>query len=85
MITEQITQMIVLYAPTLLTAAGTILSFTKIFSGLKNNNKKIKTELEKTRELLAQQARDNAELKALNKELINEISKVRKYEDIRKN
>lgn len=83
MITEQITQMIVLYAPTLLTAAATILNYIKIIKGLKQED--LRSELERTRELLSQQAKDNAEIKELNRELINEVSKVRKYEDIRKN
>lgn len=83
MITDQITQLIVLYAPTLLTAAATILNYIKIFKGLKQED--LKKELERTKELLAQQAKDSAEIKELNRELINEVSKVRKYENVRKN
>lgn len=74
---------VILYIPTVLTAIGTILSYIKIFKGLKQED--LKKEIESTKMLLKQQAQDNEQLKNLNKELINEISKVRKYEDVKTN
>lgn len=77
---EQIKELIVLYAPTVLMAVATVVNYLKIFKGLKQEN--LQKELAETQRLLAQQAKDNAEIKQLNRELINEVSKVRKYENI---
>lgn len=77
---EQIKELIVLYAPTVLMAVATIVNYLKIFKGLKQEN--LQRELAETQRLLAQQAKDNAEIKQLNRELINEVSKVRKYENV---
>lgn len=77
---EQIKELIVLYAPTVLMAVATVVNYLKIFKGLKQEN--LQKELAETRQLLAQQAKDNAEIKQLNRELINEVSKVKKYENI---
>lgn len=80
---EQIKELIVLYAPTVLMAVATIVNYLKIFKGLKQEN--LQRELAETQRLLAQQAKDNAEIKQLNRELINEVSKVKKYENISTN
>lgn len=77
---EQIKELIVLYAPTVLMAVATVVNYLKIFKGLKQEN--LQKELTETRQLLVQQAKDNAEIKQLNRELINEVSKVKKYENI---
>lgn len=77
---EQIKEVIVLYAPTVLMAVATVVNYLKIFKGLKQEN--LQRELAETQRLLAQQAKDNAEIKQLNRELINEVSKVKKYENI---
>lgn len=77
---EQIKELIVLYAPTVLMAVATVVNYLKIFKGLKQEN--LQKELAETRQLLVQQAKDNAEIKQLNRELINEVSKVKKYENI---
>jgi hypothetical protein len=77
---EQIKELIVLYAPTVLMAIATVVNYLKIFKGLKQEN--LQRELAETQRLLAQQAKDNAEIKQLNRELINEVSKVKKYENI---
>lgn len=77
---EQIKELIVLYAPTVLMAVATVVNYLKIFKGLKQEN--LQRELAETQRLLAQQAKDNAEIKQLNRELINEVSKVKKYENI---
>lgn len=80
---EQIKELIILYAPTVLMALATIINYVKIIKGLKQED--LRSELERTRELLSQQAKDNAEIKELNRELINEVSKVRKYETVKNN
>lgn len=80
---EQIKELIVLYAPTVLMAVATVVNYLKIFKGLKQEN--LQRELAETQRLLAQQAKDNAEIKQLNRELINEVSKVKKYENISTN
>ena len=80
---EQIKELVVLYAPTVLMALATIINYVKIIKGLKQED--LRSELERTRELRAQQAKDNAEIKELNRELINEVSKVRKYETVKDN
>ena len=83
MIAEQIKELVILYAPTVFMALATIINYVKIIKGLKQED--LRSELERTRELLAQQAKDNAEIKELNRELINEVSKVRKYETVKDN
>lgn len=80
---DQVKELIILYAPTVLMAISTIINYIKVFKGLKQED--LKKELEKTQELLSQQAKDNAEIKELNRELINEISKVKKYENVKAN
>lgn len=87
---ESIKELIVMYAPTVILAVSTVASYLTTFKALKSNvtamveNKTIKDlrrELEETKALLRQTAQDNAEIKHTQKELINEISKVVKYED----
>lgn len=88
---ESIRELIVMYAPTVILAVSTLASYLTTFKALKSNvtamveNKTIKDlrrELEETKALLRQTAHDNAEIKRTQKELINEVSKVVKYEDI---
>ncbi len=88
---ESIRELIVMYAPTVILAVSTVASYLTTFKALKSNvtamveNKTIKDlrrELEETKALLRQTAHDNAEIKRTQKELINEVSKVVKYEDI---
>lgn len=88
---ESIRELIVMYAPTVILAVSTVASYLTTFKELKSNvtaiveNKNIKDlrrELEETKALLRQTAQDNAEIKRTQKELINEVSKVVKYEDI---
>lgn len=90
---ESIRELIVMYAPTVILAVSTVASYLTTFKALKSNvtamveNKTIKDlrrELEETKALLRQTAHDNAEIKRTQKELINEVSKVVKYEDIGK-
>lgn len=87
---QEIYQWIAMYAPTVLTAIGVIASYTKIFFGLKNNTKniindpnmvKMRDELRETRETLAVLRSQIAEMTRRQGELINEMSKVVKYED----
>lgn len=87
---QEIYQIIAMYAPTVLTAIGVIASYTKIFSGLKNNTKniindpgmvKLRDELRETRETLAVLRSQVSEMTRRQGELINEMSKVVKYED----
>ena len=80
---DQVKELIILYAPTVLMAISTIINYIKVFKGLKQED--LKKELERTQELLSQQAKDNAEIKELNRELINEVSKVKKYENVKTN
>lgn len=80
---EYIKELVILYAPTVFMAVATIINYIKIIKGLKQED--LRTELERTRALLEQQARDNAEVKELNRELINEVSKVKKYEAVKDN
>lgn len=87
---QEIYQIIAMYAPTVLTALGVIVSYTKIFFGLKNNTKniindpgmvKLRDELRETRETLAVLRSQVSEMTRRQGELINEMSKVVKYED----
>lgn len=87
---QEIYQMIAMYAPTVLTALGVIVSYTKIFFGLKNNAEniinnpemvKLREELRETRKILAVLRSQVSEMTRRQGELINEISKVVKYED----
>ena len=91
---ESIRELIVMYAPTVILAVSTVASYLTTFKALKSNvtamveKKTIKDlirELEETKALLRQTAQDNAEIKHTQKELINEISKVVKYEDVSTN
>lgn len=91
---EELYQIIAMYAPTVLTVVGTILSYVKIFTGLKSNAKDImnapemtalKTELKKTKEQLAITQTQLSEMVRRQGELINELSKVTKYEDKQNN
>jgi len=86
----EIYEIIALYAPTVLLALGTILNYVKIFVGLKNNASNImndpkmialKTELTTTKEELALMRSQVNEMVRRQGELINEMSKVVKYED----
>lgn len=86
---ENITNLIILYAPTIITALGMIVQIVKVLSGLKNNVKQItqspevtelREKLKNTQDELAaiqSQLRENI---AAQYELINELSKVKKYE-----
>lgn len=87
---QEIYQIIAMYAPTVLTAFGVIASYAKIFFGLKNNSKniindpgmvKLRDELRETRETLAVLRSQVSEMTRRQGELINEMSKVVKYED----
>lgn len=87
---QEIYQIIAMYAPTVLTALGVVFSYTKIFFGLKNNSKnivndpdmvKLRKELKETRETLAVMRSQISEMTRRQGELINELSKVQKYED----
>lgn len=91
---ETVQQYIIMYAPTVLMAISTIASYLSTFKALKTNvksmtdNSTIKgltSDMDENRALLRQVLEDNAELKRLNKELINELSRVRKYEDVSTN
>lgn len=83
-------EIVALYAPTVLLALGTIINYVKIFAGLKNNASNImndpkmialKKELETTKEELALMRSQINEMVRRQGELINEMSKVVKYED----
>lgn len=80
---EYIKELVILYTPTVFMALATIINYVKIIKGLKQED--LRSELARTRELLSQQAKDNAEIKELNRELINEVSKVKKYEAVKDN
>lgn len=88
---ELIRELIVMYAPTVILAVSTVASYLTTFKALKSNVKdmtenitikSLTNELKKTQAALEQTAHDNAEIKRTQKELINEISRVQKYEDI---
>ena len=90
----EIYEIVALYAPTVLLALGTIINYVKIFVGLKNNASNImndpkmialKKELETTKEELALMRSQVNEIVRRQGELINEMSKVVKYEDGKNN
>ena len=90
----EIYEIVALYAPTVLLALGTIINYVKIFVGLKNNASNImndpkmialKNELTATQEELALMRSQVNEMVRRQGELINEMSKVVKYEDVGKN
>lgn len=83
MIAEQIKELIALYAPTVLMAIATIINYIKIFKGLKQED--LKAELDRTKKMLESQRQQNEEIIRTQKELINEVSKVVKYEDVSTN
>lgn len=87
---QEIYQYIAMYAPTVLTALGTVVSYLSVFKGLRQNadnlmsNPKmvaLKKELETTREELALMRSQVNEMVRRQGELINEMSKVVRYED----
>ena len=90
----EIHEIVALYAPTVLLALGTIINYVKIFVGLKNNASNImndpkmialKKELTTTQEELALMRSQVNEMVRRQGELINEMSKVVKYEDGKNN
>lgn len=90
----EIHEIVALYAPTVLLALGTIINYVKIFVGLKNNASNImndpkmialKNELTATQEELALMRSQVNEMVRRQGELINEMSKVVKYEDGKNN
>lgn len=90
----EIYEIVALYAPTVLLALGTIINYVKIFVGLKNNASNImndpkmialKKELTATKEELALMRSQVNEMVRRQGELINEMSKVVKYEDGKNN
>lgn len=90
----EIYEIVALYAPTVLLALGTIINYVKIFVGLKNNASNImndpkmialKNELATTKEELALMRSQVNEMVRRQGELINEMSKVVKYEDGKNN
>ena len=87
---EEIYQIIAMYAPTVLTALGVITTWLKVFKGLKDNASNImndtrmialKEELNNTKEQLTAVQSQMAEMIRRQGELINELSKIEKYED----
>ena len=90
----EIYEIVALYAPTVLLALGTIINYVKIFVGLKNNASNImndpkmialKNELTATQEELTLMRSQVNEMVRRQGELINEMSKVVKYEDGKNN
>lgn len=90
----EIYEIVALYAPTVLLALGTIVNYVKIFVGLKNNASNImndpkmialKNELATTKEELTLMRSQVNEMVRRQGELINEMSKVVKYEDGKNN
>lgn len=90
----EIYEIVALYAPTVLLALGTIINYVKIFVGLKDNASNImndpkmialKKELTTTQEELALMRSQVDEMVRRQGELINEMSKVVKYEDGKNN
>lgn len=84
-----IEQYIAMYAPTVLMAISTILNYVKVFSGLKNNAGTImnhpkmtalREELESTKQELTLMRSQMQEMIERQGQLINELSKVEKYE-----
>ena len=91
---ETIHQFVVMYAPTVLMAIGTVVSYLTTFKALKTNVREmvdnstikgLRAEIRENKALLEQVLKDNAELKTTERELINEISKVKKYENVKRN
>ena len=80
---ESIKELIVMYAPTVLMVIATVLNYVKVLKGLKQED--LKAELERTKKMLEAQRHQNEEIIHTQKELINEVSKVVKYEDVGKN
>lgn len=80
---ESIKELIVMYAPTVLMVIATVLNYVKVLKGLKQDD--LKAELERTKKMLESQRHQNEEIIRTQKELINEVSKVVKYEDVGKN
>lgn len=85
---------IVLYAPTVLVAIGTALNYLKMLGGLKKNKeeilnstevKQLKAELTKVHEEYENINSQYRELINREGELVNELSKVKKYENIEQN
>ena len=83
MIAEEIKQLVILYAPTVIVAITTVLNYIKVLKGLKQDD--LKAELNRTKQMLEAQRNQNQEIIRTQKELINEVSKVVKYEDVGKN
>ena len=90
----EIYEIVALYAPTVLLALGTIINYVKRFVGLKNSASNImndpkmialKNELTATQEELALMRSQVNEMVRRQGELINEMSKVVKYEDGKNN
>lgn len=88
-----IEQYIAMYAPTVFMAISTILTYVKVFSGLKSNAGAImnhpkmvalREELDSTKQELALMRSQMQEMIDRQGQLINELSKAEKYE-IRKN
>lgn len=84
-----IEQYIAMYAPTVLMAISTILNYVKVISGLRNNATAImnhpnmialQNELESTKQELALMRNQMQEMIERQGQLINELSKVEKYE-----
>ena len=91
---ETIQQFVVMYAPTVLMAIGTVVSYLTTFKALKTNVREmvdnstikgLRAEIRENKALLEQVLKDNAELKTTERELINELSKVKKYENVKRN
>lgn len=91
---ETIQQFVVMYAPTVLMAIGTVVSYLTTFKALKTNVREmvdnstikgLRAEIRENKALLEQVLKDNAELKTTERELINELSKVKKYENVKLN
>lgn len=83
-----------MYAPTVLMAIGTVVSYLTTFKALKTNVREmvdnstikgLRAEMRENKALLEQVLKDNAELKTTERELINELSKVKKYENVKRN
>ena len=87
---EELYQIIAMYAPTVLTALGVVATWVKVFKGLKDNASNImndtrmialKEELNNTKEQLTAVQSQMTEMIRRQGELINELSKIEKYED----
>lgn len=83
-----------MYLPTILMVISTLVSYLQTFKALSENvslmteNATIKSlvkELKETQDMMKVINQDNTELKRTQKELINEVSKVVKYEDVSTN